>query len=80
MSKRQQIREKRVKETRRKRIFLASIISGAGLIIAAILIASTLKPVGDIVPLPDRSQPESTDLTLGNPSATGLNPNPLILP
>lgn len=69
MSKRQQVRDKRVKETRRKRIVIASIISGAGLIIAAILMASTLKPVGDIIPLPDRARPESTDLTLGNPSA-----------
>jgi protein-disulfide isomerase len=69
MSKRAQIREKRRKARQRQRLITILVISGAALIVAAILIWPSIRPIGEFV-IPDPlDHPMADGLAMGDPDA-----------
>lgn len=73
LTKRQAIREKRRQRQRRQRLTLILLIAGAALLVAAFLIAPTIRnaitSVGEIVIITPTSRPMADGATLGDPSA-----------
>lgn len=72
-SKRQAIREQRVKRQRRQNLIVILIIAGIALIIAGFLIYPSIRqataPVGAIVQITPRSLPNANGPSLGDPNA-----------
>jgi protein-disulfide isomerase len=69
MSKRQEVREKRRKKQRSQRAMLIVTIVGAALIIAAILILPSLKPLGEISMPVSVERGQVSANTMGDPNA-----------
>jgi protein-disulfide isomerase len=69
MKRKEAIKERRMKEQRRRRITLGLIVAGAVLVIAAFAIWPSLRPVGDVV-IPDiRPRPMVDGRAMGDPDA-----------
>lgn len=70
MSKRQQLREKRLKQQKQQRLIILGMVIVGALLVAAALIYPTLKPVGNIVSITPRSFNTTVSRnTLGDPNA-----------
>ncbi|MDX9851611.1 MAG: thioredoxin domain-containing protein [Anaerolineaceae bacterium] len=69
MGKRQEIRKKRIKKVQsQRRIVLISVI-GLSLLISAFIIFQSQKPVGEIKMIAEKTRPETSGLSMGNPAA-----------
>jgi protein-disulfide isomerase len=69
MSKRSKIREKRRKARQRQRLITILVISGAALVLTAILIWPSVRPIGEIV-IPDPvDHPMADGVAMGDPNA-----------
>lgn len=68
-SRRERIREKRQRDRQRRRLTIVLIVAGAALIVAAILIIPSLRPVGEIVAPQDREHPRAEGTAMGDPDA-----------
>jgi protein-disulfide isomerase len=75
-SKRQVIREQRVKKQRQQRLLMILGISAVALFVAGLLIAPSLRnamaPVGDIVKITPDARPQANGREMGDPSAPVL--------
>jgi protein-disulfide isomerase len=69
MGKREEIRKKRMQKARRQQRILIAVVVGIAVLITAIIIFQSLKPVGEIKPLVARNHPQSDGLTMGDPNA-----------
>ncbi|NIS83152.1 MAG: thioredoxin domain-containing protein [Anaerolineales bacterium] len=72
MSKRQEIRERRRREQRQRRMITLGIIVGVALIFTALLIWPNFAPIGDIVIPPAREFPQADGVVFGDPDAPVL--------
>jgi len=68
-TKRQAVREKRLRQQRKKRLYIILGVVGVALIIAAILIIPTLQPVGDIITITPQERPMVDGRAMGTPDA-----------
>ncbi len=72
-SKRQLIKEQRLKRQRQQRLATILTIAGISLLLAAFLIAPSIQraltPVGDIVPVTPKEWPQADGTSLGDPNA-----------
>jgi protein-disulfide isomerase len=69
MGKRVELREKREKRRQQRLIVYVAIVAGVALIVAALLILPTLRPLGEIV-IPDIvARPNAAGLSMGDPKA-----------
>ena len=72
-SKRQTIREKRRQEQRRQRIIMILVVAGVALVLAALLIAPSIRnaltPTGDIVQITPQNRPMVKGTAMGDPNA-----------
>lgn len=75
-SKRQQIREQRMKRQRQQRLTIILVITGGALLIAGLLIAPSLRnaltPVGEIIKITPEARPLADGKALGDPDAPVL--------
>lgn len=75
-SKRQIIREQRVKRQRQQRLMIILVVTGVALVVAGLLIApslmDTLTPVGEIVEITPEARPMADGRELGDPDAPVL--------
>jgi protein-disulfide isomerase len=69
MSKRQELREKRVRQKRNSRIIAIALISLGALAIAFLLIYPNLKPVGVIATVEPNPRPQADKNAMGDPNA-----------
>jgi hypothetical protein len=69
-SKRQAIKEQRVKRQRQQRLVVILVVAGAALIVAALLIAPSIQraaaPVGEIIQITPRALPQANATSLGD--------------
>lgn len=76
MSKRQQIREQRMKQQRQQRLMVILAVTAGALIIAGLLIAPSIRtaltPVGEIVKITPAARPKADGRTMGDPNAPVL--------
>jgi protein-disulfide isomerase len=74
--KRQAIREKRRRERQRQRLITILVVVGVALVIAALLIApsirNSLAPVGDIIEITSNPRPMEDGTAMGDPNAPVL--------
>lgn len=69
MGRRHELRKKRIEKTQKqRRIILISVITLA-VLISALVIYQSLKPVGEIKMITEKIRPETSGLTMGNPAA-----------
>jgi protein-disulfide isomerase len=69
MGKRQEIKNKRLQKVKQQRqIVLFSVII-VSILITAFVIYQSQKPIGEIKTLEEKTRPETTGLTMGNPEA-----------
>jgi protein-disulfide isomerase len=75
-SKRQAIKEQRVKRQRQQRLVVILVVAGAALIVAALLIAPSIQraaaPVGEIIQITPRALPQANATSLGDTNAPVL--------
>lgn len=69
MSKRQEIRDKRKRQSTINRIVLISLVSVGALLIAYALIAPTLQPVGEVIAAESLPRPQADFNAMGDPNA-----------
>lgn len=69
LSKRQEIRQKRLHQQKKQRYIFIGIISVFALLVAALLIAPNFKSVGSIVEITPAARPQVVDNTMGDPNA-----------
>ena len=69
MSKREEMRRKRMRERRLRRLVVIFIFLGAALVIAATIIWPNIAPIGDIVIPQAKSYPLADGNTIGEPNA-----------
>jgi protein-disulfide isomerase len=69
MSRRTEIRDKRLRQRRRNTTILLAAVAGVALIITALLIAQNNRPVGEIVTPEPRSYPQVNGQSIGDPNA-----------
>jgi protein-disulfide isomerase len=69
MSRRTHLRERREKARRKQQFIYLLIISGVSLVVAAILILPTLRPVGEIVTPASEPRPMAEGTAMGDPNA-----------
>jgi protein-disulfide isomerase len=70
MSKRQEIRDKRIRQQKQQRLIIIVMVVIGALLVAAALIYPSLKPVGDIVSITPRTFNTTVDRnSLGDPNA-----------
>lgn len=72
MSSRERIRERRRHERQRRRITYILIAIGVALVITALLILPTIRPLGEITQITPQDWPEENGTSLGDESATVL--------
>lgn len=74
--KRQAIREKRRRDRQRQRLITILVVVGVALVIAALLIAPSIRnsiaPVGDIIEISPESRPMADGTAMGDPDAPVL--------
>ncbi len=70
MGKRQDLRKKRAEQEKRKNILILIGVLGIALIIGGVIIYDALKPIGEILPPPERSHPQAAGMAMGNPNAS----------
>jgi len=75
-SKRQMIKEQRLKRQRQQRLVTILVIAGIALVIAGFLIVPSLQrslaPVGEVIQITPASRPQEDGLSLGDPAAPVL--------
>src|SRR3989304_4598686 len=75
-SKRQILREQRVKRQRQQRLILILVIAGVALVVAAFLIVPSIQrataPVGEVIPITPVARPQADQTALGDPNAPVL--------
>ncbi len=69
MGKRQEIREKRKKQSQVQRIVLIALVSLGALLIAFALIYPTLQPVGEVITAESLPRPQADFNAMGSPTA-----------
>jgi protein-disulfide isomerase len=69
MGKRQEIRDKRIRQARQKKLVVLFSVIAVSLLITAFVIYQTQKPIGEIKLLEEKIRPETNGLTMGNPEA-----------
>ncbi len=69
MTKREAVREKRRQRQRRQRLIIILGVVGVAVIIAAMMIIPTFRPVGDVVPIIPRDRPMVDGRAMGDPAA-----------
>ena len=68
-TKRQAVREKRQRKQRKQRLYIILGVVGVAVIIAALLIIPSLRPVGDIVTITPHERPMVDGRAMGDPNA-----------
>lgn len=68
-TKREAVREKRRRQQRRQRLFIVLGVVGVAVIITALLIIPSLKPVGDILTITPKERPMVDGRAMGDPNA-----------
>ncbi|HSM26340.1 MAG TPA: thioredoxin domain-containing protein [Anaerolineaceae bacterium] len=69
MGKRQDIRNKREKKVKQQRTIVLVSVIVVSLLITAIVIYQSQKPIGEIKIIEEKPRPETNGLTMGNPNA-----------
>ncbi|NPV78191.1 MAG: DsbA family protein [Anaerolineae bacterium] len=69
MSKRQEIRQKRLRQQKKQRFIYTGIITAFALLVAALLIAPNFRPVGTIVEITPIARPQAVGNAMGDPNA-----------
>ncbi len=69
MSRRTEVREKRLRQRRRNTTIVLAVITGVALIITALLIAQNNKPVGEIVAPEPQTYAQVSGQSIGDPNA-----------
>lgn len=69
MSRRTEVREKRLRQRRRNTTIVLAVITGVALIITAFLIAQNNKPVGEIVAPEPQTYAQVSGQSIGDPNA-----------
>jgi protein-disulfide isomerase len=69
MGKRQEIRDKREKQAKRKKLIILVSVIFVSLLITSFVIYQSLKPIGEIKIIEEKTRPETNLLTMGNPRA-----------
>ncbi len=70
MGKRHEIRNKRNMKVKKQRLYLLVSVIVVSLLISAFVIYQSLKPVGEIKMMENRTRPETAGLTMGNSNAS----------
>jgi len=68
-TKRQAVREKRLRQQRKRRLYIILGIVGVAVIIAALLIIPSLRPVGDIITITPQERPMVDGRAMGDPNS-----------
>jgi protein-disulfide isomerase len=68
-SKREELRAKRQQRERTQRITIIAVVAVVAIVIAALLIAPSLQPVGDVIVPTQLPRPHAEGLSMGNPNA-----------
>ena len=69
MAKRHKIRKKRIKKVQKQRNTLLITVIALAILISAFVIYQSQKPVGEIKMITEKTRPENSGLTMGNPAA-----------
>lgn len=69
MSKRQEMRDKRVRQQRNNRLVAIGLISLGALVLAFLLIYPSIKPVGEITTIEPNPRPQADRNAMGDPAA-----------
>ncbi len=69
MGKRHEIRAKRIKKAQKQRRNILIAVITLSVLISAFVIYQSLKPVGEIKMIAEKTRPETAGLTMGNPAA-----------
>ncbi len=69
MSKRQEIRQKRLHQQKKQRFIFIGIVAAFALLVAALLIAPNFRPTGAIIEITPIARPQAAGNAMGDPNA-----------
>lgn len=69
VGKRQEIRQKRIRQQRKQRLIIIGVIAALAVVVAGLLIAPTFRPIGTIVEPEPIARPQPVANAMGDPNA-----------